>query len=42
MIDTLITLNDYREIISRHLLQCLEHTELDGFQKYQGKDQASG
>jgi len=37
MIDTLDTLHDYREIISRNLLQCLKDTHLDGFPKYQGK-----
>ncbi len=37
MIDALHTLHDYREIISRHLLECLENTHLDGFPKYQGK-----
>lgn len=37
MIDTLVTKNDYREIISRHLHHCLESSKLDGYPKYQGK-----
>ena len=37
MIDTLATINDYYEIISENLSNCLKNTHLDGFPKYQGK-----
>lgn len=37
MIDTLATSNDYHEIISENLSNCLKNTHLDGFPKYQGK-----
>lgn len=37
MIDSLNTPHDYRDIISQNLTNCLEHTELQGLPKYQGK-----